>query len=46
MQSIVFEQFSGYLKGHGKSRYTINDLSWQVNAGEHWLLLGANGAGK
>ncbi|MEL0603899.1 ATP-binding cassette domain-containing protein [Pseudoalteromonas undina] len=46
MQSIVFEQFSGYLQGQGKSRYTINDLSWQVNAGEHWLLLGANGAGK
>jgi len=46
VQRVVFEKFNGYLQGLGKSRYTINDLSWQINVGEHWLLLGANGAGK
>lgn len=46
MQSIQLQAFSGYLQGQGQSRYHINDLSWQVNQGEHWLLLGANGAGK
>ena len=45
-QSIQFQQFNGYLQGQGKSRYSIHNLSWQVNQGEHWLLLGANGAGK
>lgn len=24
----------------------LNDVSWRVNQGEHWVLLGANGAGK
>ena len=46
MQSITLEQFNGYLQGQGKSRYDICNLDWQVNLGEHWLLLGANGAGK
>lgn len=46
MQSIQLQAFRGYLQGQGQSRYHINDLSWQVNQGEHWLLLGANGAGK
>lgn len=45
-QSIQFQQFNGYLQGQGKSRYSIHNLSWQVNQGEYWLLLGANGAGK
>jgi len=46
VQSITLEQFNGYLQGQGKSRYDICNLDWQVNLGEHWLLLGANGAGK
>ena len=46
MQSITLEQFNGYLQGQGKSRYDICNLDWQVNLAEHWLLLGANGAGK
>ena len=24
----------------------LNGISWQVNAGEHWVVLGANGSGK
>jgi len=35
---------------HGVVAYNdipiINDLSWQVNAGEHWQITGPNGAGK
>ncbi|HEX7416569.1 MAG TPA: ATP-binding cassette domain-containing protein, partial [Steroidobacteraceae bacterium] len=27
-------------------RRVLQDLSWHIRAGEHWLLLGANGAGK
>jgi len=46
VQSITLQQFNGYLKGQGKSRYNISTLNWQVNLGEHWLLLGGNGAGK
>ncbi|ASM48571.1 molybdate transport system ATP-binding protein [Pseudoalteromonas espejiana DSM 9414] len=46
MQSVVLEKFNGYLQGQGKSRYEISDLNWQVNQGQQWLLLGANGAGK
>ena len=24
----------------------LNDVNWRVNAGEHWVILGANGSGK
>ena len=24
----------------------LDDFSWQVNRGEHWVILGANGSGK
>ncbi|WP_033016147.1 ATP-binding cassette domain-containing protein [Pseudoalteromonas sp. BSi20495] len=46
MQSIQFQQFSGSLQGQGQSSYCIHNLHWHVNEGEHWLLLGGNGAGK
>lgn len=46
MQSIKLQAFYGYLAGQGSSRYEVSNLSWQVNQGEHWVLLGANGAGK
>ncbi|MCU4675075.1 molybdate ABC transporter ATP-binding protein ModF [Catenovulum sp. 2E275] len=26
--------------------YKMHNLNWQVNAGEHWVLLGKNGSGK
>lgn len=39
------------LEGVGVRRYTtgqviLDDIDWSVRAGEHWALLGANGAGK
>ncbi|MFJ9619561.1 ABC transporter ATP-binding protein [Streptomyces noursei] len=39
------------LAGVGVRRYTtdqviLDDIDWTVRAGEHWALLGANGAGK
>jgi molybdate transport system ATP-binding protein len=46
VQLIQFQQFNGFLQSQGQSRYNIHNLNWQVNEGEHWLLLGANGAGK
>ncbi len=27
-------------------RFRLNDIDWALDAGQHWLLLGANGAGK
>jgi iron complex transport system ATP-binding protein len=27
-------------------RWILNDVTWQVSAGERWLVLGANGSGK
>ncbi|MBQ4834207.1 ATP-binding cassette domain-containing protein [Pseudoalteromonas sp. MMG010] len=43
---IKFTGFNGYLAEKKHSLYPIHNLTWQVNEGEHWLLLGANGAGK
>ncbi len=28
------------------SRLILNDINWQVRAGEHWVILGPNGCGK
>ncbi len=28
------------------SRYLIKDITWQVEAGQHWLIFGMNGSGK
>ena len=28
------------------NRYILHDISWQVHAGEHWVLFGLNGSGK
>ena len=46
VRSILLQQFSGYLSTGGSNRYYIKDLTWQVKQGEHWVLLGGNGAGK
>ncbi len=46
MQSIQLQAYSGYLSGQGNSCFEIHNLNWHVNQGEHWLLIGANGAGK
>ena len=46
MRSILLQQFNGYLSTGGSNRYYIKDLTWQVKQGEHWVLLGGNGAGK
>ncbi|MBP3625230.1 MAG: ATP-binding cassette domain-containing protein [Peptococcaceae bacterium] len=27
-------------------RYLLNDICWEVKAGEHWLIFGMNGSGK
>jgi iron complex transport system ATP-binding protein len=29
-----------------KERQILSDVSWRIEAGEHWALLGANGSGK
>ena len=46
VRSILLQQFSGYLSTDDSVRYYIDDLTWQVKQGEHWVLLGGNGAGK
>lgn len=46
VRSILLQQFSGYLSTDDSARYYIDDLTWQVKQGEHWVLLGGNGAGK
>lgn len=46
VRSILLQQFNGYLSTGGSNRYYIKDLTWQVKQGEHWVLLGGNGAGK
>lgn len=33
-----------HLKRDGKT--IIDEINWQVNAGQHWVILGMNGAGK
>jgi len=27
-------------------RFQLNDISWTIQPGEHWLVVGANGSGK
>lgn len=54
MRSIQFKDFNGYLANStsndsniaNKGSYAINNLNWQINQGEHWLLVGKNGSGK
>lgn len=54
MRSIQFKDFNGYLANSSQNSsniantgsYAINNLNWQVNQGEHWVLLGKNGSGK
>src|SRR5210317_2093222 len=29
-----------------KERQILSDISWRIEAGQHWALLGANGSGK
>jgi len=29
-----------------RDRFILRDVNWQVNAGERWVILGANGSGK
>jgi molybdate transport system ATP-binding protein len=43
---IKLDNFSGCLDNHTKHGYTLKNVNWQVNEGEHWLLAGGNGAGK
>lgn len=46
MPSIIFQDFVGYLQDKHKNYYEIPRLTWEVNQGEHWLLVGKNGSGK
>ena len=27
-------------------RFQLKDIDWQINSGQHWMIVGANGAGK
>ncbi|MFM7145729.1 MAG: ATP-binding cassette domain-containing protein, partial [Actinomycetales bacterium] len=33
----------GVRRGH---RWLLHDITWQITAGERWVILGPNGAGK
>jgi len=54
VRAIQFKDFNGYLANSSsnplnmahKGSYAIRNLNWQVNQGEHWVLLGKNGSGK
>jgi molybdate transport system ATP-binding protein len=54
VRAIQFKDFNGYLANPSsnpinmahKGSYAIRNLNWQVNQGEHWVLLGKNGSGK
>lgn len=44
MEDLVIDTANLSLKaGH---RYLLNDISWQVKRGEHWIVFGMNGCGK
>jgi len=42
MGQIRLEQFSARFGEH----FTINNITWQVTRGQHWVVVGANGSGK
>ncbi|MDO4281734.1 MAG: ATP-binding cassette domain-containing protein, partial [Peptococcaceae bacterium] len=43
MEEIIRLDKVSYIRD---GRYILKDLSWTVNRGEHWVLLGPNGSGK
>lgn len=44
---VRFEEASVHRRGaHGVRRFIVNEVSWVVREGEHWAVLGQNGAGK
>lgn len=42
MKVLSLEEVS-FIRNH---KFLLNQINWQVNQGEHWALLGLNGAGK
>lgn len=46
MAFIQLQKVTAKLQGEGQNSYQLNNLNWQVDTGQHWLLLGGNGAGK
>lgn len=48
--AILPDDLPRVILNHGYVQYNetpiINDLTWQVNAGENWQIVGPNGAGK
>ncbi len=43
---IQLQEVTAKLQGEGQNSYQLNNLNWQVQSGQHWLLIGGNGAGK
>lgn len=43
MEEIIRLDKVSYIRD---GRYILKDLSWTVNRGEHWVILGPNGSGK
>ncbi|WP_421419225.1 molybdate ABC transporter ATP-binding protein ModF [Pseudoalteromonas lipolytica] len=46
MQQTQLVNVKASLKGQGNDVYCVDNLSMTVSASQHWVLLGANGAGK
>ena len=42
MSSILLQDYSVQLNKH----YCLKNINWQLNVGQHWVILGGNGAGK
>lgn len=43
MPSVIDMNAVGVRRGH---RWLLHDITWQITAGERWVILGPNGAGK
>lgn len=43
MSSVLRVQKASFVRG---SRRILDDVSWEVEAGQHWCILGPNGCGK